>query len=323
MTDVADRLESRFGSGRVHRNQPLAPLTTFKVGGPADVLLETRGEAELIEALQIARDADAKVTMLGGGSNVLVSDAGVRGVVIRPKGGEVTAVGSGLVRADAAVTINGLVRWTVNRGYAGLEAWAGTPGTVGGAIYGNAHWKSTNIGELVESVRLVRPDGTLVQAPADRMEFDYDYSRLKRTGEIVVWAAFRVTPGADPAALRAVARESLAFRKRTQPLESPSAGCVFMNPDPVRDKVPAGIPPSAGALVDRAGMKGVAANGARVSATHANFIINDGNASAADIRALIERCRTAVKEQYGVVLRNEIILLGDFETDDRALKADR
>ena len=108
-----------------------------------------------------------------------------------------------LVRADAAVTINGLVRWTINRGYAGLEAWAGTPGTVGGAIYGNAHWKSTNIGDLVESVRLARPDGTLLQAPADRMEFGYDYSRLKRTGEVVLWAAFRVTPGGDPNALRA------------------------------------------------------------------------------------------------------------------------
>ncbi len=191
-----------------------------------------------------------------------------------------------LVRADAAVTINGLVRWTINRGYAGVEAWAGTPGTVGGAIYGNAHWKGTNIGDLVESVRLARTDGTLLQAPADRMEFDYDYSRLKRTGEIVLWAAFRVTPGGDPAALRAVARESLAFRKRTQPLESPSAGCIFMNPDPVRDRVPDGIPPSAGALVDRAGLKGVASHGARVSPTHANFIINDGSASAAAIREL-------------------------------------
>ena len=176
--------------------------------------------------------------MLGGGSNVLIADRGIRGLVIRTKGGEVTPIGDRLVRADAAVTINGLVRWTINRGYAGLEAWAGTPGTVGGAIYGNAHWKKINIGDLVESVRLLKPDGTLLQAPADRMEFEYDYSRLKRTGEIVLWAAFRVTPGADPAALRSVARESLAFRKRTQPLESPSAGCIFMNPDPVATRCP-------------------------------------------------------------------------------------
>src|SRR6185503_13419543 len=103
----------------------------------------------------------------------------------------------------------------------------------------------------------------------------------------------------DPAALRAVARESLAFRKRTQPLESPSAGCIFMNPDPVRDRVPTDIPPSAGALVDRAGLKGAARGGARVSPTHANFIITDGSASASDVHALVEQCRAAVKERYG------------------------
>ena len=312
MSDLAVTFEQKFGADRVRRNVPLAPMTTFKVGGPADLFLETQSEAETIDAVRMAHAAGMKVTVLGGGSNVLVADGGIRGLVLRQKGGTVTPIGDRLVRVDAAVTINGLVRWTINRGYAGLEAWAGTPGTVGGAIYGNAHWKSTNIGELVESVRLVKPDGTLLQAPADRMEFDYDYSRLKRTGEILLWTAFRVTPGGDPAALRAVARESLAFRKRTQPLESPSAGCIFMNPDPVRDRVPDGIPTSAGALVDRAGLKGVASHGARVSPAHANFIVNDGSASAADIRELIERCRTAVKDQFGVMLRNEIIYLGEF-----------
>ncbi len=326
MSDLGASLEEKFGADRVRREVPLAPMTTFKVGGPAELLLETRTDEEIVEALKIARAAGGKVTVLGGGSNVLISDRGLRGLVIHPKGGTVSLLGSSgtepavswaaLIRADAAVPINGLVRWTINRGLAGLEAWAGTPGTVGGAIYGNAHWKSTNIGDLVESVRLARPDGTLLQAPADRMEFEYDYSRLKRTGEVVLWAAFRVTPGGDPDALRAVARESLAFRKRTQPLESPSAGCIFMNPDRVRDKVPDGIPPSAGALVDRAGLKGAAQNGARVSPTHANFIINDGAATASDIRALIERCRDAVKDRFGVALRNEIIYLGEFENTD-------
>jgi UDP-N-acetylmuramate dehydrogenase len=310
---LAAALEQALGAGRVQRDVPLAPMTTFKVGGPAELLIETQNEQEIVQAVKIAAAAGVRVTMLGGGSNVLIADRGIRGVVIRPKGGAVTPIGDRLVRADAAVTINGLVRWTINRGIAGLEAWAGTPGTVGGAIFGNAHWKHTNIGDLVESVRLVRPDGTILQAPADRMEFAYDYSRLKHTGEIVLWAAFRVTPGADPAALRAVARESLAFRKRTQPLESPSAGCIFMNPDPARDRVPAGMPPSAGALVDRAGLKGAVLGGARVSPTHANFITADGTATAADIRALVERCRAAVKDQFGVTLRNEIMCLGEFD----------
>jgi UDP-N-acetylmuramate dehydrogenase len=312
VSDFAEALEQAFGAGRIKRDAPLAPLTTFKVGGPADLLLESQNENEIVQAVKLAHAAGVKVTMLGGGSNVLIADRGIRGLVIRTKGGDVTPIGDRLVRADAAVTINGLVRWTINRGYAGLEAWAGTPGTVGGAIYGNAHWKKVNIGDLVESVRLLRPDGTLLQADANRMEFDYDYSRLKHTGEIVLWAAFRVTAGRDPAALRAVARESLAFRKRTQPLESPSAGCIFMNPDPARDKVPEGIPPSAGALVDRAGLKGAALGGARVSPTHANFIINDGSAKAREIHQLVEQCRGAVKDQFGVTLRNEIICMGDF-----------
>jgi len=316
VSELISALERAFGADRVTRDAPLAPLTTFKVGGPADILLETKNTDEIVQAVKLAHAAAVKVTMLGGGSNVLIADAGIRGLVIRPRNGEVTPIGDRLVRADAAVTINGLVRWTINRGHAGLEAWAGTPGTVGGAIYGNAHWKKVNIGDLIESVRLLKPDGTLLQAPADRMEFDYDHSRLKNTGEIALWAAFRVTPGGDPAALRLVARESLAFRKRTQPLESPSAGCIFMNPDPVRDKVPDGVPPSAGALVDRAGLKGAARGGARVSPTHANFIINDGSAKAGAIFQLVEQCRNAVKDQFGVVLRNEIICLGDFESRD-------
>lgn len=303
-------LIARFGVERVRVNAPLAPFTTFKVGGPADVLLETKTGEELLDAVRLAGAHGAPVTLLGGGSNVLVADAGVRGLVIRPRGGDISMVGERLVRADAAVTINGLVRWTINRGLAGLEAWAGTPGTVGGAVYGNAHWKQMNIGDMVDSVRLAKPDGTLLQVPAERMEFGYDDSRLKRTGEVVLWAAFRVAPGADPDALRRTARESLAFRKRTQPLESPSAGCIFMNPDPARDKVPAGIPPSAGALVDRAGLKGAAEGGARVSTTHANFIVNTGSASAADIARLIDRCTQAVRDQFGVALREEIIRLG-------------
>ncbi len=303
-------LAARFGGERVRADVALAPFTTFRVGGPADVLLETRTAQELIDAVRIARARQAPVRVIGGGSNVLISDEGVRGLLIRPRGGEVNLVGADLVRVDAAVTINGLVRWTINRGLAGLEAWAGTPGTVGGAIYGNAHWKKVNIGDLVESVRLVKPDGALLQVPADRMEFAYDDSRLKRTGEVVVWAAFRVQAGADPEQLRATARASLAFRKNTQPLESPSAGCIFMNPDPSRDKVPEGIPPSAGALVDRAGLKGAVEGGAQVSGTHANFIINTGSASAADIARLVDRCTAAVASQFGVTLREEIVRLG-------------
>jgi UDP-N-acetylmuramate dehydrogenase len=309
---LAGGLAVALGADRVRSDVPLAPLTTLKVGGPADILVETHTADEIVTVLKVAHHHRVPVTLLGGGSNLLIGDRGVRGVVIRPRGGSISLVGDRLVRADAAITINGLVRWTINRGYAGLEAWAGTPGTVGGAVFGNAHWRQQNIGDTIESVRLARHDGTILQIPADRMEFGYDDSRLKRTGEIVLWVALRVTPGADPHALRSVARESLAFRKRTQPLESPSAGCIFMNPDTARDRVPAGIPPSAGALIDRAGLKGTSNGGAQVSLTHANFIINTGAATATEIKELVERCRAAVAERFGVVLRDEIMTVGEF-----------
>ena len=121
-----------------------------------------------------------------------------------------------------------------------------------------------------------------------------------------------LSPAVGDQRFHTVARESLAFRKRTQPLESPSAGCIFMNPDPARDRIPEGIPASAGALVDRAGLKGATHGDARVSPTHANFIINQGQSTAADIKGLVEQCRTAVKDRFGVVLRDEIMTLGEF-----------
>jgi UDP-N-acetylmuramate dehydrogenase len=310
VTTFAAAMQSAFGD-RVRAAVTLAPFTTFRVGGPADWLIETRSSDEMVTALRLARAAQVAVTILGGGSNVLVADAGVRGLVIRPRGGEVHAVDDGHVRADAAVTINGLVRWTINHGRAGLEAWAGTPGTVGGAIFGNAHFSGRLIGDLVTDVRLAVPDGTVTDVPAPAMAFGYDRSRLQESGEVLLSAVFRVATG-EPAALRATARESLAFRKRTQPLDTPSAGCIFQNPEPGRDVVPDGIPWSAGALVDRAGMKGAAVGSARVSPTHGNFIVNDGLATAADIKRLIERCKAAVRDRFRVELREEIVYLGDF-----------
>jgi UDP-N-acetylmuramate dehydrogenase len=298
-----------FGDGRLASEAPLAPLTTFKVGGPAEWLLETRSSEEITKALSIAHANGMRVTLLGGGSNVLVGDRGVRGLVIRPRGGHIEQLDADHVRADAATTINGLVRWTVQRGIAGLEAWAGTPGTIGGAIFGNAHFGGRLIGELVESVRIACADGSTRDVPRDEMDFGYDRSRLQKTGEVLLSAVFRVSSG-DPAALRDVARQSLAYRKKTQPLDTPSAGCIFQNPE--RKDVPPDIPASAGALVDRAGLKGVARGDARVSPTHGNFIVNEGRATAADIRGLIDLCRSRVSERFGVALQEEIVYLGDF-----------
>jgi UDP-N-acetylmuramate dehydrogenase len=302
-------LGEAVGPERVRTSVPLAPFTTFRVGGAADYFLEARNAREVQAALTAARSARVPAFVFGGGSNLLVADAGVRGLVVRVHGGEVTQTAEDRIRADAGVTINGLVRWTIGRGLAALESWAGTPGTVGGAVFGNAHFQGRLIGDLITSVRVIAYDTTVVDVPAADMEFGYDYSRLHRTREVVVSADFAVTRG-DPAALRALARESLAYRKRTQPLESASAGCIFQNPDPARDSLPDGIPWSAGALVDRAGMKGAREGRTAVSMTHANFIVNEGGASADDIRRLIDRCKAAVLDRFGVELREEIVYLG-------------
>ena len=312
MIDIESALAAIAGVQSVRRNSPLAPLTTFKVGGPADWLIDVHDSAAVESVIAIAREAGVPLTILGGGSNVLVSDAGVRGIVLRVHGGDVHQIDPSTIRADAGVTINGLVRWTVGRGVAGLEAWAGTPGTVGGAIYGNAHFKGRLISELIVRVRTIDAEGIIHDVPQRQMEFAYDYSRLHRTREVVLSAEFLVSQG-EPSVLRATARESLAFRKRTQPLESSSAGCIFQNPDPTRDRVPEGIPPSAGALVDRAGLKGARQGSARVSTTHANFIVNEGGATARDIQILIDRCKSEVQSKFGVALRDEIVYLGERE----------
>ncbi len=309
--DLAEALRAKLGPDRVRRQAPLAPLTTFRIGGPADVLAEVRSAEEALLTLGLAQAAGVPVTWLGGGSNVLVGDGGLRGLVVRWHGGRVETLAPGRVRAEAGVTVNGLVRYTIGHGQAGLAEWAGTPGTVGGAVHGNAHFRGRLISESLVSVEVATPGGAVRELGNAELDFGYDRSRLQRSGEVALRATFRVTPG-DPDALRSQARASLAFRKRTQPLALASAGCVFQNPDPARVRLPDGVPCSAGALVDLAGMKGAACGATRVSTAHANFVVNEGGASARDVAMLVERMREAVAARFGVVLEEEIVRLGEF-----------
>jgi len=309
--DLAAALRASLGADRVRENAPLVRFTTFSIGGPADLLVEVRSAGEALAALRLAREAGVPLTWLGGGSNVLVGDGGIRGLVVRAHGGRVEAVAPDRVRAEAGVALNGLVRYTIVHGLAGLAEWAGTPGTVGGALHGNAHFRGRLVSEAVVSVEVAGSDGSVREIGAGEMEFAYDRSRLQRTGELVLAAEFAVEPG-EPEALRAVARASLAYRKRTQPLTLPSAGCIFRNPDPASVVLPPGVPCSAGALVDRAGLKGTAVGGAGVSTVHANFVVNEGGATARDVALLVERMREAVRARFGVVLEEEIVRLGEF-----------
>ncbi len=307
------RLAAVFGD-RVRPRAPLAGLTTFRAGGAADWLVELAGASELAAAVRIASESGMPLTVLGGGSNVLVADRGVRGLVVRLRHGQISRTGPDTVRADGGVTVNHLVRWTIRRGLSGLERWAGTPGTVGGAVRGNAHFEGRLIGDAVTAVGLVDRGGAEIAAPRASMGFGYDDSRVQHTGELVRWAEFRVGRG-EAAELRAAARRSLAFRKRTQPLGQASAGCVFQNPLPGDGPLPDGVPRSAGALIDRAGLKGRRIGAATVSPLHGNFIVNAGGAAAADVRRLIEACRTTVAERFGLVLRDEVVYLGEFDRE--------
>ena len=289
----------------------LAPLTTFRVGGPADWLVEPRTSDEIVTALKLASEAGVPVTMLGGGSNVLVSDDGVRGLVIRPRGGEVSQVDEARIRADAAVTINGLVRWTISHGCAGLEAWAGTPGTVGGGIYGNAHFGGRLIGDLVTEVRLAARDGTIERRAASgdglrlRSQPTADVGRGSPVGGVSRFGGRAGHAAGDGARIAGVSKADAAARQPERRLH------LSRIRNRARDAVPDGLPWSAGALVDRAGLKGLAIGGARVSPTHGNFIVNDGSATARDIRQLITRCQDAVRARFGVELREEIVYLGN------------
>ena len=309
--NVRQAFDEALARGRVRPDVALGPMTTFKTGGPADWFFETSTPDDIQRAVRISHRLGLPVTLLGGGSNVLVGGRGVRGLVIRLRYGDIESTGGGRVRAGAGVSLNGLVRWMASRGLAGLERWAGTPGTVGGAIHGNAHFQGRLIGDQVTRVRLVDTTGRPTTVDSDAMEFGYDTSRIQQTGEGALWVEFDVTTG-DPAELRVAARESLAFRKRTQPLSSRNAGCIFRNPTPGSEGVPDDLQASAGALIDRAGLKGAAVGHAHVSSVHANFIVSDGTASPRDIRELIERCRAAVHEHFGVWLRDEIRYLGEF-----------
>ena len=310
--DITAALSEVTDRERVQRDWVLAPYTTFRVGGSADYFVEVKTEKEAVAVIEVANEVHMPVTMLGGGSNVLISDRGIRGLVVRARHGKISRPTVDVVRASAGVTLNGLVRWMVRRGISGIEAWAGTPGTVGGAVAGNAHFGGHLLSERIQGVGLVADGGHEVRVSVSEMDFGYDASRIQGTSEVILWAEFKAGE-ASQTELIETARRSLHFRKSTQPLAEPSAGCVFRNPIMTDAERASGIPCSAGALIDSAGLKGCGEGMAQVSARHANFFLTRPKATASDVKVLMEYCQQTVKQQFGVELVPEIALLGDFD----------
>ncbi len=283
--------------GAVKFHAPLRDYTSFKIGGPADVLVEP---ADVEDVCRLARQATAaKVPIFViGGTNLLVRDKGIRGVVVSLS--RLKAIKSEphhVVYAEGGVGMPTLIGHAIRRSLSGLEWAAGIPGTVAGCVVMNA---GTRLGEMqsaVKAVRIVDPKGRLVERPAS--EIDFGYRRAKLPKGIVVGVWLQLKPGSRQDIERVV-KDYLRYRKDTQPLTLPNAGCVFKNP---------GTEP-AGKLIEAAGLKGARIGDAQVSEKHGNFIVNRGQARAADVIALIRKVRREVERRTGITLELELKIVG-------------
>lgn len=298
-----DQLETRFAD-QLAFDQPLAKYTSARVGGSADVLLTARSAQQLAEMATVLWQLEFQFIVLGGGSNLLISDAGVREVVILNKARKVkfdSSVPS--VWAESGSNFGAIARQAGRKGYSGLEWAAGIPGTVGGAVVGNAgaHGGDT-AGNLILAEVLHHTQGRQKLSPED-LKYQYRTSSLKQQpGEAVVLSAsFGLTHGQIPE-IKEKMEEFLAFRKRTQP-PGASMGSMFKNPPGDH----------AGRLIEAAGLKGVRIGDAQISDLHANFFINHGSANAEDVYSLICKAQNTVSEKFGVQLELEIGLVGEWK----------
>ena len=300
----------------VERDVPLAPFTSLKVGGPADHFVRARSADELSRVLDELHRRGLPWLLLGGGSNMLISDRGYRGVAIkvetassRRTRGEVLRETDSevLLRCEAGAFSAGLARWTASLGFRGLEWACGIPGTIGGAAAGNAGAYDGDMARTVDRLRAWFPDGERVLA-VDELDYAYRASRFKRSLEpsAVLSVDLRLRPGSKDEALEQIER-SEERRRANQPTER-SCGSVFKNPTPL----------FSGKLIDEAGLKGTAHGGAQISEKHGNFFVNRGGATASDVVALMRLTQQRVLETQGVPLEVEILLVGDWPPEEVA-----
>jgi UDP-N-acetylmuramate dehydrogenase len=288
--------------GEVRADEPMARHTTFRIGGPAALYCVLDTVHDLALALPILEEEQVEWTVVGKGSDLLVSDRGYPGaVLVLGREFKRHVVELGLLRAGAGCVLAQLVQEAFNRGLVGLEWAVGIPGTLGGALVMNAGTRDGTIGQVVDTVTLYVPGEGFVLVHGHEVGWEYRRSGLAGRG-IVLEASMRVAEE-DPLRIRARMERSLSDRKASQPIGLPSAGSVFVNPPG----------DSAGRLIENVGMKGVREGGARVSPIHANFIVNDGGAKAADVVRLIRTIQERVESETGTDLRPEIKFLGDFE----------
>jgi len=310
--ELLTTLTNSFGE-RVKFNEPLAPYLAYRVGGPADVLVFPEDEAELALIQRLAKDASIPLNIVGEGTNLLVVDEGIRGIVVSLKQSfkQIVEVPNLMSRSShhtwvqcgGGVLKPDLLKWAIARGLKGLEFSAGVPGTIGGGIFMNAGTKYGCYGDILKTLRIYHFDSGPENLSRDQINFGYRSHQAVRDS-IVVHATFELTPGDSEAMQKEVDRIILE-RESKQPLHLPSCGSTFKNP---MGENPTGL--SAGRLIEKANLKGTRIGGAEISQKHANFILNHGSATATDIIKLIQLVQKEVKRLFGVELEREVIILG-------------
>ncbi|WP_410981060.1 UDP-N-acetylmuramate dehydrogenase [Bacillus cereus] len=287
--------------GRVLVNEPLARYTTMKIGGPADILIVPKHVAGIEKTLQLVKQYKTKWTVIGRGSNLLVSDQGIEGVVIRlGEGLDHLEVEKHKVRVGSGYPLIKLSTLLSRQGLAGLEFASGIPGSVGGAVYMNAGAHKSDISSVLSKALILFEDGTIAWLTNKELEFSYRSSVLqtKRPG-IVLEAEFQLQAGKSEEIVRSMQNKK-DYRRETQPWNHPCAGSIFRNP----------IPHFAGDLVEKAGLRGYRIGGAQISEMHGNFIVNTGGASAQDVMSLIELIKHTIKDKFDVDMHTEVEIIG-------------
>jgi len=299
LKEFTNRL-NRVVSGQVLPNEPLKIHSSWKIGGAADVLFIPDSVSDLRTALKLAADYQIPVTVIGNGTNVLILDGGIEGLVVKLTGLKYFAVRGERIVAAAGVSLPYLTRVALNNGLTGLEFAVGIPGSVGGAIVNNAGAHGSSMQKVVDSVTAMDMFGRISLFDKNALHFGYRTSLFKGEKYIVLRASICLRKSEAKKTIEETMERYLNYRKTTQPVGLATAGCVFTNP-------PEG---SAGYFIEKAGFKGYREGDAQVSTKHANFIVNRGNAKAADILRLIEKIKKEVFEKFGVHLVCEIQVLG-------------
>ncbi len=299
--DQSDKLIKTLGFGRVKIDEPMRLHTYMKVGGPADYFYVAETEDELVEAVQTALAAGVDYTIIGQGANVLVSDKGIRGLVILNRASEIKFLPHDFVEVASGVNILDLTRAALERGLGGLERMTKVPASVGGAVFMNAGdtGKAEFFGDLVVSIKVINKQGEVKKLFKEDANFTYRTSRFQESGEVILSVKLQLEK-VDKARVEEKIRDILV--RKTKHPAGPSVGSTFRNPPGEH----------AGELVERAGLKGTMVGGAKISEQHANFIINTGTARAKDIKALIDTMKTQVKEKFGIGLVEEVRYLGEW-----------